>query len=120
MNIEQIISKYKHDKLEDFLISEIDDDLIQETIDFVKSSDSIKKEKYKDILYNGESYQGLHIEGNQYLISSTKNKVLIIDKISEENGVSEDKTRMHIDLADFIKIIKHKKEALAYFKKHSA
>ncbi len=32
MNIEQIISKYKNDKLEDFLISEIDENIIQETI----------------------------------------------------------------------------------------
>ncbi|MBC1922898.1 hypothetical protein [Listeria grayi] len=76
MNIEQIISKYKHDKLDDFLISEIDDDLIQETIDFVKSSDSIKKEKYKDILYNEESYPGLYMEENQYLISNIKNKTV--------------------------------------------
>lgn len=104
-------------KIQDFLLSEIDDDILQETIDFVKSSDEQKKEKYEDILYIGNRYSGVYLEGNQYLISSSKNEVLIIDVISEEMGVKEEKARLSIPIEEFIFLISNKRSVIDWIKK---
>lgn len=42
------------------------------------------------------------MEGNQYLISSSDCKVLIIDAVSEENGVNKELARIECSLEDFI------------------
>ncbi|MEI5994602.1 hypothetical protein [Candidatus Enterococcus mansonii] len=116
-NIDSIMSKYNIQqvvKIKDFLLSEIDSDNIEETIDFVKSSNQEKKSKFQDIMYDGERYSGLFIEGNQYLISSSNHEVMIIDSISEEHGVDKDSTRIEFSLEDFIFLLKNKKDALEY------
>lgn len=115
-SIKNILSCYNTqqlDKIKDFLLSEIDDDNVQETIDFVISNDSLKKEKYKNILYHGNVYEGLFIEGNQYLIGSNQTEVIIIDIVSENNGVNKNNTRINMTIKDFITLISNKKEVIA-------
>lgn len=116
-NIESIMSKYNKQqvsKIKDFLLSEIDSDNIEETIDFVKSNNQEKMGKFQDILYDGEIYSGLFIEGNQYLISSSDRKVLIIDAVSEENGVDKELTRLECSLEDFTFLLRNIKDVLRY------
>ena len=100
-------------KIKDFLLSEIDDDNVQETIDFVECNDSLKKEKYKNILYHGNVYEGFFIEGNQYLIGSNQTEVTIIDIVSENNGVNKNNTRFNMSIKVFITLINNKKEIIA-------
>lgn len=119
-NIESIMSKYNKQqvsKIKDFLLSEIDSDNIEETIDFVKSNNQEKMGKFQDILYDGEIYSGLFIEGNQYLISSSDRKVLIIDAVSEENGVDKELTRLECSLEDFTFLLRNIKDVLRYEEK---
>ncbi|EAA0350273.1 hypothetical protein EK33_09895 [Listeria monocytogenes] len=114
-NIDSIMSKYSKQqvsKIKDFILSEIDSDNIKETIDFVKSCNQEKMSKFQDILYDGEIYSGLFIEGNQYLISSSDHKVLIIDAISEENGVNKGLTRIECSLEDFTFLLRNIKDVL--------
>ncbi|EAC6871561.1 hypothetical protein E5Z49_00895 [Listeria monocytogenes] len=118
-SVQQILSNYNRQqvsKIQDFLISEIDKDNLEETIDFLTSSDIVKQAKYKDILYTGEAYEGLYIEGNQYLISSIQDEVLILDAVSEENGISEEQTRVKISLQEFIYLVNNKKDTLDWIK----
>lgn len=63
-------------------------------------------------MYTGNHYRGMYLEGNQYLISSTKNEVLIIDMIIEEMGVKQEKTRINIPIEKFIFLIGNKKSAM--------
>lgn len=119
-NIDSIMSKYSKQqvsKIKDFIVSEIDSDNIKETIDFVKSCNQEKMSKFQDILYDGKIYSGLFIEGNQYLISSSDHKVLIIDAVSEENGVDKELTRLECSLEDFTFLLRNIKDVLRYEEK---
>ncbi|GIO24388.1 hypothetical protein [Oceanobacillus sp. J11TS1] len=121
-SIKKILCRYNWkqiSKLQDFILSEIDEDNLEETLDFIKSNDMKKIEKYKDILYEGNQYKGLFLEGNQYLISSTKDTVLIIDRISEENGVCKEQTRILIPIMDFTYLVSNKKEVMKWIEINS-
>ncbi|EAE1811794.1 hypothetical protein GM60_05175 [Listeria monocytogenes] len=116
-NIACIMNRYNSQqvsKIKDFILSEIDSDNIEETIDFVKSSNQEKMSRFQDVLYDGEIYSGLFIEGNQYLISSSERKVLIIDAVSEENGVDKELTRIECSLEDFTFLLRNIKDVLRY------
>nr|WP_216661573.1 hypothetical protein [Enterococcus gallinarum] len=105
-------------KIEDFLLSEIDEDNLQETIDFVVSDDVSKKINFSDELYDGNEYEGVFLEGNQYLLSSSEGKVIIIDMLSEAHGVNIKDTRVQFDEEKFIKLITNKKEILNWIKNY--
>ncbi len=110
-----VLSKFNNQekmKIKDFLLSEIDDDNLNETIAFVKSNDLEKSDKFKDILYEGEDYEGFNIEGNQYLISSKEDNVLVIDSVSEANGVPKNECRLSFYIGDFIELIQNKQEVV--------
>lgn len=119
IRIEKVLSKYKKQsilKIYDFLISEIDIDNVEETIDFITISDIEKKEKYKEILYVGDKFKGLFIEGNQYLIGNYENDVLIIDMVGEEHGLDKETFITSINLLDFIFLIKNKRAVINWIK----
>lgn len=107
-------------KIQDFMLSEMDEDNLQETLDFIKSNDMEKKKRYKDILYQGNDYRGLFVEGNQYLISSTEDTVFIIDKISEENGVRKEQTRILIPIMDFVYLISNKEKVMKWIENNQS
>lgn len=111
-NILIMFDKQQQNKLKDFLLSEIDDDVLEETINFVLSDDSEKKEKFQNLLYDGEKYDGVFLEGNQYLIASTDKSVVLIDALSEEKGVNELDTRIKVDINHFISLISNKMKVL--------
>lgn len=111
-NILMVLSKQQQNKLKDFLLSEIDDDVLEETIKFVLSDDNEKKEKFQNLLYDGEKYDGVFLEGNQYLIASTDKSVVLIDALSEEKGVNELDTRIKVDINHFISLISNKMKVL--------
>ncbi|WP_088810835.1 MULTISPECIES: hypothetical protein [unclassified Listeria] len=104
-------------KIQDFLISEIDEDTQQETIDFIKSCNMQKVQNHQDILYAGDKYEGIFIEGNQYLIGSSGNEVLIIDSIGEEHGMGEEQSRIRISISNFTELISRKKEVLEWIRR---
>ncbi|SFC83017.1 hypothetical protein SAMN04488168_11060 [Bacillus sp. 491mf] len=107
--VKEILKRYSFrelSKINDFLILEIDDDNLEETINFVKSNDKEKQKNFDDILYSGDKYIGFFLEGNQYLIGSTENKGIIIDFIGEAD------TRLMLPIKDFIFMISHKKQVL--------
>ncbi|MBC1249920.1 hypothetical protein ACYRFF_13085 [Listeria welshimeri] len=119
--IKNILKSYKKQqisKIEDFLLSEIDEDNLQETIDFVVSDDASKKVNFNDELYVGNEYEGVLLEGNQYLLSSIEGKVMIIDILSETHGVNIKDTRVQFDEENFIKLITNKKETLNWIKNY--
>lgn len=119
--IKNILKSYKKQqisKIEDFLLSEIDEDNLQETIDFVVSDDASKKVNFNDELYVGNEYEGVLLEGNQYLLSSIEGKVMIIDILSETHGVNMKDTRVQFDEENFIKLITNKKETLNWIKNY--
>ncbi|MBC1667162.1 hypothetical protein HB957_09760 [Listeria welshimeri] len=119
--IKNILKSYKKQqisKIEDFLLSEIDEDNLQETIDFVVSDDASKKVNFNDELYVGNEYEGVLLEGNQYLLSSIQGKVMIIDILSETHGVNIKDTRVQFDEENFIKLITNKKETLNWIKNY--
>ncbi|MFD1900780.1 hypothetical protein [Enterococcus termitis] len=117
-NILQSYKKQQIFKIEDFLLSEIDEDNLQETIDFVVSDDVSKKSNFSDELYDGYEYEGVFLEGNQYLLSSSEGKVMIIDMLSEAHGVNIKDTRVQFDEENFIKLITNKKEILNWIKNY--
>ncbi|EDP7604018.1 hypothetical protein HCJ02_01595 [Listeria seeligeri] len=117
-NILQSYKKQQIFKIEDFLLSEIDEDNLQETIDFVVSDDVSKKSNFSDELYDGNEYEGVFLEGNQYLLSSSEGKVIIIDMLSEAHGVNIKDTRVQFDEENFIKLITNKKEILNWIKNY--
>ncbi|MBF2638237.1 hypothetical protein IBB56_04455 [Listeria welshimeri] len=119
--IKNILKSYKKQqisKIEDFLLSEIDEDNLQETIDFVVSDDASKKVNFNDELYVGNEYEDVLLEGNQYLLSSIQGKVMIIDILSETHGVNIKDTRVQFDEENFIKLITNKKETLNWIKNY--
>lgn len=118
INILQSYKKQQIFKIEDFLLSEIDEDNLQETIDFVLSDDVGKKSNFSDELYDGDEYEGVFLEGNQYLLSSSEGKVIIIDMLSEAHGVNIKDTRVQFDEENFIKLITNKKEILNWTKNY--
>lgn len=103
-------------KIEDFLISEIDEDNLQETIEFIVSDDNSKRTKFSDELYEGNQYKGIFLEGNQYLLSSSDGKVTIIDMLSEIHGVNIRDTQVQFNEENFIKLITNKKETINWIK----
>lgn len=110
LKINNIMNKYnlsQRNKIKDFLISEIDDENLIETIDFV-NSDNKKKKNFSDILYDGDKCTGIFLEGNQYLISISDNEVKIIDYVGMENGLI-DNIEISFTLTDFTFLISHKK-----------
>lgn len=114
--INDIMNKYnlfQRNKIKDFLISEIDDENLNETIDFVNSDDKKKKEIFSDILYEGNEYAGIFLEGNQYLISSSGNEVRIIDYVGREHGLI-DNSEIFFTLTDFVFLVNHKKMTLEF------
>ncbi|MBS9349853.1 hypothetical protein JL733_10860 [Listeria welshimeri] len=117
-NILKSYKKQQISKIEDFLLSEIDEDNLQETIDFVVSDDASKKVNFNDELYVGNEYEGVLLEGNQYLLSSIEGKVMIIDILSETHGVNIKDTRVQFDEENFIKLITNKKETLNWIKNY--
>ena len=110
--ISNILAKYdiqQVNKIKDFLLSEIEEENVQETIEFLNCSDIEKKEKYHDLLYEGDRYKGLYIEGNQYLIGNIDDKTaIIIDMIGEEFGIDKKITRIKISIEDFIDLISNR------------
>jgi len=116
VHILQSYEKQQIFKIEDFLLSEIDEDNLQETIDFVFSDDVNKKINFSDELYDGNQYEGIFLEGNQYLISSSEGKVMIIDMLSEVHGVNKKDTRVQFDEEIFIEIITNKNEMINWIK----
>lgn len=117
-NILQSYKKQQIFKIEDFLFSEIDENNLQETIDFVVSDDVSKKANFSDELYDGNEYEGVFLEGNQYLLSSSEGKVMIIDMLSEAHGVNIKDTRVQFDEENFIKLITNKKEIINWIKNY--
>ncbi len=119
-NVLQLYGKQQIFKIEDFLISEIDKNNIQDTIDFVVSDDTSKNSNFKDELYEGDEYEGIFLEGNQYLLASSEGEVTIIDMISEDHGVSVKDTRVKFTEESFIILITNKEETLDWIKKYRA
>lgn len=117
-NILQSYKKQQIFKIEDFLLSEIDEDNLQETINFVVSDDVSQKTNFSDELYDGNEYEGVFLEGNQYLLFSSEGKVMIIDMLSEAHGVNIKDTRVQFDEENFIKLITNKKEILNWIKNY--
>ena len=118
MDILQSYGQQQIFKIEDFLLSEIDEDNLQETIHFVVSDEISKRNNFSDELYEGNQYKGIFLEGNQYLLSSSEGKVLIIDMLSEAHGVSIKDTRVQFDEENFIKLITNKKGTLNWIKNY--
>lgn len=98
--------------IKDFLISEIDDENIKDTIEFVKSDDNNKKRMFAGDLYAGNEYSGIFLEGNQYLIGSNGKEVTIIDVVSEANGLKNSDARIRLPLSEFILLITNKGQVL--------
>ncbi|MBC1735149.1 hypothetical protein IA623_10865 [Listeria seeligeri] len=117
-NILQSYKKQQIFKIEDFLLSEIDEDNLQETVNFVVSDDVSKKSNFSDELYDRNEYEGVFLEGNQYLLSSSEGKIIIIDMLSEAHGVNIKDTRVQFDEENFIKLITNKKEILNWIKNY--
>jgi len=119
MILNKLLSKYdeiKLNKIKDFILSEIHEDTIKETENFINCKLSDRKNKFNDLLYEGENYVGVFLEGNQYLISEEDNIVIIIDFISEENGVGRDLTRFELSTEDFLVLINNKEQVLKFEK----
>lgn len=111
MILEKIIEIYHNNNfIKDFLISEIFDDNVCETIDFINSSDNIKKQKYGDIIYVGDLYEGNYLEGNQYLIGNYFDDILLINYVNEEYSKKE--CRMILPKKDFEYIVQNKKQII--------
>lgn len=118
-NILQLYNKQQTFKIADFLTSEIDKDNLQDTIDFVVSNNS-NNSNFKDELYEEDEYEGIFLEGNQYLLASSEGEVTIIDMISEDHGVSVKDTRVKFTEESFIILITNKEETLDWIKKYRA
>lgn len=99
-------------KIKNFLVWDMDDEYIDETIDFVRASEQDKKENFKNSLYDGDKYEGIYIEGNEYLISEKEGNVLIINWVDEEFSTDFSTTRIKFTMDDFIFLIKHKRDAI--------
>ncbi|MGM0329713.1 MULTISPECIES: hypothetical protein [Enterococcus] len=116
-NILQLYDKQQIFKIADFLISEIDKDNLQDTIDFVVSNNSYDS-NFKDVMYEEDEYDRIFLEGNQYLLASSEGEVTIIDMISEAHGVSTKDTRVKFIEESFIRLITNKEETLDWIKKY--
>lgn len=116
-NILQLYDKQQIFKIADFLISEIDKDNLQDTIDFVVSNNS-NDSNFKDVMYEEDEYDRIFLEGNQYLLASSEEEVTIIDMISEAHGVSTKDTRVKFIEESFIRLITNKEETLDWIKKY--
>lgn len=116
LNINDVMKKYTKSqilKIKDFLLSEIDDSELDEIIEFVKSDTQTKIEKFKEFLYEGNEYDGVFLDGNQYIISSDSVNVIIIDTMRskyDKNTVTD----MIFEISDFILLLYNKKQVLNY------
>lgn len=116
LNINDVMKKYTKSqilKIKDFLLSEIDDSELDEIIEFVKSDTQTKIEKFKELLYEGNEYDGVFLDGNQYIISSDSVNVIIIDTMRskyDKNTVTD----MIFEISDFILLLYNKKQVLNY------
>lgn len=116
LNINDVMKKYTKSqilKIKDFLLSEIDDSELDEIIEFVKSDTQTKLEKFKELLYEGNEYDGVFLDGNQYIISSDSINVIIIDTMRskyDKNTVTD----MVFEISDFILLLYNKKQVLNY------
>lgn len=117
LNINDVMKKYTKSqilKIKDFLLSEIDDSELDEIIEFVKSDTQTKIEKFKELLYEGNEYDGVFLDGNQYIISSDSVNVIIIDTMRskyDKNTVTD----MIFEISDFILLLYNKKQVLNYW-----
>lgn len=59
------------------------------------------------LIISCKNITSFEFEGNQYLIrkKSNESKVLIIDTVSEENGVAEYQSRFSIELNDLVTLV---------------
>lgn len=116
MNITEFLKKYDFVSLniiKDFLYSEVDDDDLDLIIDFVKSDDNEKLKKYSDYIYQENEYDGVFLDGNQYIISSDRNTVCVIDTL-EKKYQRNTIRKMIFNVNDFIFLIKNKKIFFEY------
>ncbi|WP_409173420.1 hypothetical protein [Enterococcus mundtii] len=86
----------------------------------MQTADTSKNSNFKDELYEGDEYEGIFLEGNQYLLASSEGEVTIIDMISEDHGVSVKDTRVKFTEESFIILITNKEETLDWIKKYRA
>ena len=75
--------------------------------------EKVKIEKFGDYLYNNKDYEGILLDGNQYLISSNNSNVTIIDTLNHLHSNTENSTII-FDLSEFIFLLNHKKQLLNY------
>ena len=116
LNVNDVMKKYTKTqiaRIKDFFISEIDDSDLEEIIEFIKSDSQTKLDKFKDLLYDGNEYEGILLDGNQYLISSDTTYVTIIDTMSNMYDI-EEVTSIIFELSDFIFLLHNKKQVLNY------
>ncbi|MDM5188164.1 hypothetical protein QUF99_12810 [Bacillus sp. DX4.1] len=57
--------EFSKNKLKDFLISEIEEDTLEDTITFLKCEIGKENEVLKEDLYHGDKYDGVILAGNQ-------------------------------------------------------
>ncbi len=105
-------NKMQQYQIKNFLLYDMEDEYIDETIDFIRCPDDERKAKFPDILYEEDQYVGNFIDGNEYLITEKEGIVWIINKISEEFGMDPAETRVSFSVDDFIYIITHKAQVL--------
>lgn len=123
MNIHFNVSKFIEEnkginlfKLYDFLISEISEDTLLPTIEYVMCTEGKEITILQDDLYRGTKYEGVLCEGNQYLIKKMHDKVLVIDAVAEEYCSDHSITRFELLKSDFVKVIQHKERVLELIK----
>ena len=120
MNLDKLLSRFSGrelNKIKDYIFSEIDEDTIKETEDFIKCKLDDRKNKFENSLYEEGRYTGVFLDGNQYIISEENNLVTIIDYISEEYGVDQSFTRFYFSVENFLFLIHNSKQVLKYEKK---
>jgi len=123
MNIHFNVSKFIEEnkginlfKLYDFLISEISEDTLLPTIEYVMCTEGKEITILQDDLYRGTKYEGVLCEGNQYLIKKMQDKVLVIDAVAEEYSSDHSTTRFELLRSDFVEVIQHKERVLELIK----
>jgi len=103
-------------KLYDFLISEISEDTLLPTIEYIMCTEGKEITILQDDLYRGTKYEGVLSEGNQYLIKKMQDKVLVIDAVAEQYFSDHSTTRFELLKSDFVEIIQHKERVLELIK----
>ncbi|WP_090688769.1 hypothetical protein [Bacillus sp. 166amftsu] len=104
--------EFSKSKLKDFLISEIEEDTLEDTITFLKCEIGKENEKLKEDLYHGDKYNGVILDGNQYLIKKEGKQAIIIDAISEEHSKETKFTRFELPIDTLLYVIINKDKIL--------